>query len=283
MFCDLKPSSMKFQAEQFSGNNTGGKMKIGAFASLMALAVTSVSFSAFADGPNMYVGEQVVYTQSGTHYDAVIQQIYSDSTAQISFPNGEFTVSQVPVSALSIHLKYEAGFKVGEPVVYLQSGTHYDAIIQELYTDSIAQITFPNGEFAASQVTIASLSEHLSIEGGLQVGQAVIYVQSGTHYHATVLELYTDGTAKISFPNGEFTISQVPVSALSVALSSEAGFSVGEAVIYVQNGTHYNAVINELYQDGTALVQFPNGEFTASQVPLAALSVALACTQNCGQ
>jgi ribosomal protein L35AE/L33A len=250
--------------------------------SLMALTALSLSASAFAQD-RLCVGESVVYTQGSTHYNAKIDQIYQDDTALIEFPNGEFSPSQISISTLSVALNVEAGFNVGESVVYSQSSTHYNAKIDELYQDGFALIEFPNGEFSPSQISINALSVALSSESNFTVGESVVYSQAGAHYNAQVLELYQDGFVLISFPNGEFSPSQISINTLSVALNTEAGFNVGETVVYTQGSTHYNAQVLELYQDGFALVSFPNGEFSPSQISINTLSVALYCTPNCNR
>jgi ribosomal protein L35AE/L33A len=250
--------------------------------SLMALTVLSLSASAFAQD-KLCVGESVVYTQAGAHYNAKIDQIYQDGTALIEFPNGEFSPSQISIDTLSVALDRESGFNVGETVVYSQSGAHYNAKVDELYQDGYALIEFPNGEFSPSQISIGTLSVALDTESSFTVGESVVYSQSGTHYNAKILELYQDGNALIAFPNGEFSPSQISIGTLSVALNHEAGFYVGELVVYTQGGTHYNAKIDELYQDGYALVEFPNGEFSASQISIGTLSVALYCTPSCNR
>jgi hypothetical protein len=172
-------------------------------------------------------------------------------------------------------------FCLNQAVVYTQDGTHYDATITEIYADGSVELTFPNGEFTVSQVPVSTLSVHLATEGGFHVGDAVTYLQNDVNYDAKVLELYTDGSAELSFPHGEFTISQVPLSAVSAHITSLRGFTVGSAVVYLQEGVHYNAKIDELYSDGVALVEFPNGEFAPSQVPITQLSFAFSCTQAC--
>jgi hypothetical protein len=121
------------------------------------------------------------------------------------------------------------------------------------------------------------------MENGFTRGESVVYTQNGTHYNAIILELYADGTAQVSFPGGEFAVSQISLSTLSVALNVENGFYLNEAVVYTQDGMHYDAKIDALYADGTALVEFPNGEFAVSQISLSTLSVALMCTGTCAR
>lgn len=237
---------------------------------LLAILSISVSFAG-----RFFVGDTVVFTQSGTHYRATILSLYEDGSAKVSFPDGEFTESQIKVSSLSLPLRVSGAFRLNQRVTFNQSGTNYSAVILALYEDGKAKVSFPNGEFTESEVKISSLSPIVREIGAFRVNETVVFTQSGVHYEAVIRSLYQDNTAKIFFPNGEFTESQVKISSLSKPLSMSDVYKLRDEVVFTQSGVHYDAIIIALYEDGAAKVSFPNGEFSNSDVKLTTLSLRL--------
>ncbi len=218
------------------------------------------------------VGQEVVFSQNGQKYQALIEVLYEDRTAKVSFPNGEYTVSVVRLEALSITLEESEGFSVGQAVVYSQNGAKYDARIEAIYQDNSVKLSFPNGEYSASVVSIRTIQRILYQIDRFRINDDVVYSQNGHSYDARIEALYPDRTAKISFPNGEFSTSTIQLSTLSKKRFRMNGFRVDQLVLYGQNGQSYEARIIALYEDGYAKVDFPNGEFAVSQVPQTNLS-----------
>jgi hypothetical protein len=224
---------------------------------------------------NFYVDDNVIFTQrDGSHYNAKIVEIFEDAKVRISFPNGEYAISDVSVESLSKTLQSNGRFEVNQSVIFTNSnGTHYNARILEIFTDGKVKITFPNGEYADSDVTIASISLSKQRIGRYEVNDEVIFTQrDGAHYHARILTIYEDGKIKVTFPNGEYSDSEISIESLSMLRSSIGRFQVNESVIFTQSERHFDARILEIYEDGKVKITFPNGEYADSVVSLDSLS-----------
>ncbi len=218
------------------------------------------------------VGQEVVFSQNGQKYQATIEVLYEDRTAKVRFPNGEYSVSVVGLNTLSITLEEGNGFYVGQGVAYSQNGTKYAARIEAIYQDNTVKLSFLNGEFSPSIVQISTIERILYELDRFRVNEHVVFTLNGQRYDATIVALYSDRSAKISFPNGEFSVSVIQLNTLSKKRSRMNGFRVNQSVVFTLNGRGYEARIISLYEDGFAKIEFPNGEFSVSQVDQSTLS-----------
>lgn len=230
------------------------------------IVLFAILFQANVFAGRISVGDRVSYVQNGTHYRAVVVALYQNRTAKIRFPDGEFLESTVNISSITTLLEHSDRFYVNQNVSYTQNGSIYEAQILEIYEDGHARIRFPKGEFLTSVVKLQSLQPSAYEVGGFVVGDRVVYKQNGSRYEARIEGLYENGKAKISFPNGEFLTSTIDIASIAKLVNMLGRFQTNDSVVYTQNGSHYQAVILGLYQDGSARIQFPNGEFLKSFV-----------------
>lgn len=241
---------------------------------LAVLILASMAFSAHAE--DFCVGESVVLTLSGSHYDVTIREIYQDGTANVEFQNGN--TSTYNLSNLSEALPSLNGLSVNDKSVLTLSGSHYDVVIREIYKDRKVLVEFANGN--TSTYDISNLSRAQYSMNGLRVNDAVVLTLSGSHYDVTIREIYQDGKVLVEFQNGN--TSTYDISNLSRAQIFMNGLRVNDNVVLTLSGSHYNVTIREIYQDGKVLVEFENGN--TSTYDISNLSKAITCTstRECG-
>ena len=114
---------------------------------------------------------------------------------------------------------YASSLCVGQNVVADINGAHYDARIVELYADGTVQIAISG--YSNETVRDSQLAPVITTLGGFQVNQHVVADLNDTHYSATIVELYSDGTTKIAIPG--YNNETVRLSQLSRALTCVGG------------------------------------------------------------
>lgn len=151
-----------------------------------------------------------------------------------------------------------------------------------MYCEVFFRLTFPNREYSDSDVNLTTISKALNSYGRFTVNDAVVFTQTdASHYNARIIEIFADGKIRITFPGGEYSDSDVSFYSLSKAVYSYGNFRVGDDVVFTQtDGTHYNARITEIFEDGKARVTFPNREYSDSDISFGSLSKPLASVRR---
>jgi hypothetical protein len=175
------------------------------------------------------VSNQVVANMSDGHFDAIISELYDDSTALIRYtsgtPAGESQV--VALSNLSQPISSTSGFNVGDGVVANMSDGHFQAIIRELYSDNTVSIQYTSGAPAGETqvVDLTSITHPIYQSGGFHVNETVVANMADGHFDAIIREIYSDQTASIQYtsgaPAGETQV--VALSYLSQPIRCEGG------------------------------------------------------------
>jgi preprotein translocase subunit YajC len=89
------------------------------------------------------VGQQVVYTFNGVHYDGSIIQIFRDGTAKVKFSNGSYET--LLMSDLSPRRSSSKNLQLGQKVILTLGGVHYNVTILDIYSDDQASVQFQDG------------------------------------------------------------------------------------------------------------------------------------------
>jgi mRNA-degrading endonuclease HigB of HigAB toxin-antitoxin module len=240
---------------------------------LAILFFASVSFGAHAD--DFCVGESVVLSVSGSHYNVTIKQIYQDGNVDVEFSNGN--TSTYSLTKLSHARAISNGISTGDKVVLTFDGSYYNVTVREIYEDDTTLVEFSNGN--TSTYKISDLSRSLKSLNGLRVNQRSVLTTSGSHYNVIIKEIYQDGKVLVEFSNGN--TSTYDISLLSLELNSLNGMFINDSVVLTTGGSHYNVIIKQIFQDQKVLVEFSNGNTSTYNILLLSKSNTCTSTRDC--
>lgn len=190
-------------------------------------------------------------------YDVTILELFADGNARIRYSSG--TTDTVSISALRHIVNSAEGFSVGDQAVY----NEYDVKILEIFDDGNSRIQYSSG--TTDTVSTSALRHVITAARGFYKGEQAIY----NEYDITILEIFTDGNARIQYSSG--TTDTVSLGALNHRIDHSMGFKVGQQVTY----NEYNVTILELFEDGNARIQYSSG--STDTVSIGALRLPIAC------
>lgn len=172
--------------------------------------------------------------------------------AQIRWNSSRFPSESADQNVMTIHeLLRAAGFGTAED--YGSGATHYAAsrcFAAALNTPFIPLLALEAEFHAGDPVVVIDTSISTRDRGGLR---GVVPTNRNIHVDATIVRINPNGTALINYDNRSWSGLTISLRYLRRRITSFAGFSVGESVVYRNShGSHHNATIEKVFADGTA-------------------------------
>ena len=102
------------------------------------------------------VGNKVVLTAGGDHYNVTILEIFQDSKVSVKFDDGN--ISTYDISLLSRAQIRMNNLEVGDNAVLTAGGDHYNVIIKEIFQDGKVSVAFSDGNISTYDISLLSKS-----------------------------------------------------------------------------------------------------------------------------
>jgi Leu/Phe-tRNA-protein transferase len=179
------------------------------------LFISAISLATF--GADFCIGDNLVRTVNGHHYNVRVLEIYQDGTIDVEYTNNQFSNDNINIRELSRALSQLDDIRVGDNLVRTVNGHHYNVRVLEIYQDGTVDVEYTNSQFSNDNISIRELSRALNELDGVQVGDNLVRTVNGHHYNVRVLEIYQDETVEVAYISGQYSNDNINIRELSRA------------------------------------------------------------------
>jgi hypothetical protein len=120
------------------------------------LFISAISLATF--GADFCIGDNLVRTVNGHHYNVRVLEIYQDGTVEVEYTNSQFSNDNINIRELSRALNELDGVQVGDNLVRTVNGHHYNVRVLEIYQDETVEVAYISGQYSNDNINIRELS-----------------------------------------------------------------------------------------------------------------------------